>query len=81
MEVANRSVNYNVSYKIYNTMKFIQTMIFAILSPIVLLMFGIFMVVKRTIEPREQVVPVRVYRTVSGKVVIRHNAADFRRLR
>lgn len=63
----------------HKTMRVIQTIIFAILSPIILLILGIFLIAKRMMPPKEEVVPVKVYRTVSGRVVIRQNVAELRR--
>lgn len=57
-------------------MRVIQTIIFVILSPIILVILGIFLIVKRMTPPKEEVVPVKVYRTVSGRVIIRQNVAD-----
>ncbi len=60
-------------------MRVIQTIIFAILSPLILLILGIFLIAKKAMLPKEEVVPVKVYRTVSGRVVIRHNVAELHR--
>ncbi|MDE6483291.1 MAG: hypothetical protein K2L01_06000 [Rikenellaceae bacterium] len=60
-------------------MRIIQTIIFAILSPLILLVLGVFLIVKKAVPPKEEVMPVKVYRTVSGRVVIRQNIAELRR--
>lgn len=56
-------------------MRTLNTIVFLILSPLLLLFFGIFMLTKRVSARSEAPIPIKVYKTPMNQVIIRKGVA------
>ncbi|MDE7134263.1 MAG: hypothetical protein K2N86_03180 [Rikenellaceae bacterium] len=56
-------------------MRTLNTIVFLILSPLLLLFFGIFMITRKVSARNEASIPIKVYKTPMNHVIIRRGVA------